>query len=262
MKKYGILLVDDELANLQKLRRTFLKEFQVYEAMSGEAALTLLRKRDVVAIITDQRMPGMSGVDLLRESLHICPGAIRIILTGYTEVEDLMDAINQGQVDRYITKPWDPFSLQHTLRQELERWELRKENRQLAKQLQKMNRQLETENVRLKQEVEWLRDTKTELVYSSRAMSELLELLDRVTPTNSTVLIQGETGTGKELLARYIHEHSPRRNQPFVAVNCGAIPADLVESSFFGHAKGAFTGATAAKKGLLPTCASGHLVSG
>ena len=257
--KHAILLVDDELANLQKLKRTFLEEFQVHEATSGEAALELLREREVVAIITDQRMPGMSGVEFLRESLQVRPEVIRIILTGYTEVEDLMDAINQGQVDRYITKPWDPFSLQHTLGQELERWELRKENRQLTKQLQEMNRQLEKENVLLKQEVELLRDTGTGLVYGSRAMSELLELLDRVVPTRSTVLIQGETGTGKELLARYIHEHSPRGEQAFVPVNCGAIPADLVESSFFGHAKGAFTGATEAKKGYFQLADRGTL---
>ena len=122
-ERYEILIVDDEPANLQKLKRTFVGEFVVHEASGAEAALLLLEKHKVAAIITDQRMPGMTGVELLERSLALNPDAVRIILTGYTDVEDLMDAINQGHVHRYITKPWDPFSLRETVRRELERWE-------------------------------------------------------------------------------------------------------------------------------------------
>ena len=249
--KHGILIVDDEVANLEKLRRTFVEEFRVYEATSGEQALSLLQKEPIAAIVTDQKMAGLSGVDLLRKSLEVSPDLVRIILTGYTEVDDLMDAINQGHVHRYITKPWEPFSLKQTIKQELERWALKKENEQLNQQLQVAYERLERENFKLKQEAELLKDSPRRLVYKSRSMHDLLGLLDRVVQTDSTVLIQGETGTGKELLARYIHDHSLRQENAFLAVNCGAIPSDLVESAFFGHKKGAFTGATEERKGYF-----------
>lgn len=258
-ERYSILIVDDEPANLQKLKRTFIGDFVVHEAGSGEEALRVLGEHKVAAIITDQRMPGMNGVELLERSLELNPEAVRIILTGYTDVDDLMDAINQGHVHRYITKPWDPFSLKETVRRELESWELKRENERLARELQSANEQLARENFRLKAEMEALGGGEVALVYASRAMDELLELLSKVVRTDSTVLIQGETGTGKELVARHVHEHSLRRAQPFVAVNCGAIPAELGESSFFGHRKGAFTGATSDRKGFFELADGGTL---
>ena len=133
--KQKLLVVDDEIANLEKLRRTFVDEFEVHGARSGEEARSLLKEITFSAIITDQRMPGMRGVDLLRESLQSNPEAVRVILTGYTEVDDLMDAINEGHVDSYVTKPWDPFSLKRAVKQELERRELKKQNQIHAEQL-------------------------------------------------------------------------------------------------------------------------------
>lgn len=259
MSKHEILIVDDEAANLQKLKRTFFAEYTVHEAKTGDEALGILREKPIVAVITDQRMPGMSGVNLLRQVREVRPDTIRIILTGYAEVEYLMDAINQGQVHRYITKPWEPVSLKETLRQEIERWELRKENEHLGEQLRLANEKLEKENFKLRQEIESMERPGKVLVYKSQQMVELMRLLDRVVPTNSTVLIQGETGTGKELLARYIHDQSPRADQPFVAVNCGAIPADLIESAFFGHRKGSFTGAIENRKGHFEVAHQGTL---
>ncbi len=258
-KNYQLLIVDDEVANLQKLRRTFVDEFQVFEAESGEEALAILKENTVAAIIADQRMPGMKGVDLLRQSLELNPDAVRIILTGYTEVEDLMDSINRGHVHRYITKPWEPFSLKQMVKHDLERWELKRENQHLAEQLSVANEQLQKENLRLKQHVDLLKNSGSRLIFKSQTMRELFKLVDRAVETDSTVLIQGETGTGKELLARYIHENSPRRHQAFVPVNCGAIPADLVESAFFGHKKGAFTGATENRKGYFELADEGTL---
>jgi serine phosphatase RsbU (regulator of sigma subunit) len=134
-EKPSLLIVDDEPANLQKLRRTFHEEFRVFEARSGDEALGLLRGQPFSAIITDQRMPGIRGVDLLRESLQWSPHAVRIILTGYTDVDDLMGAINDGQVHRYITKPWEPFSLRRTVLQDIEHRRLKLENRALTEQL-------------------------------------------------------------------------------------------------------------------------------
>ena len=257
--RHAILIVDDEKANLEKLRRTFIHDYRVYEAMSGVQAVELLKRYPMTAIIADQKMPEMSGIELLRLSQEISPDSVRVILTGYTHVEDLMDAINEGHVHRYITKPWDPKSLSQQLGHEIKNWELKQGKKQLAGKLKHVNRQLERENLKLKQEMEWLHPLEKRLVYKSNSMHELLKLLDRVAVTDSTVLIQGETGTGKELLARYIHEKSSRKDQAFVPVNCGAVPTELVESIFFGHKKGAFTGATGNKKGYFGLASKGTL---
>ncbi len=133
--KPRLLVVDDEPANLQKLKRTFLGDFEVCQAGSGAEALRRLKEQTFQVIITDQRMPGMSGVDLLRESLALSPRALRIILTGYSEAEDLMGAINEGQVHRYILKPWEPYSLRTTVLQDLELQRLREENAAINEQL-------------------------------------------------------------------------------------------------------------------------------
>lgn len=258
-ERLELLIVDDEPANLQKLKRTFIQDFIVHEALSGEEALELLKTHQVAAIITDQRMPGISGAELLKRSLEIRPDVVRVILTGYTEVEDLMGAINDGHVDRYVTKPWDPGSLREMVRRELERWQLKRENLRLARELEAANERLARENLRLQSEVAALGERRHRLVYRSRSMEQLLGLLDRVVKTDSTVLIQGETGTGKELLARYIHDGSLRAEQPFVPVNCGAIPRDLIESAFFGHRKGAFTGATEHRRGYFELANGGTL---
>ncbi len=124
--QYNLLIVDDEVSNLHKLRRTFFGDFRIFEALTGQDAIQLLRKQDVDVIITDQRMPETTGIDVLRESLLLQPEAVRIILTGYTEIDYLMNAINEGQVHRYITKPWEPFSLKRTVMQDLELVNLRR----------------------------------------------------------------------------------------------------------------------------------------
>ncbi len=130
----SLLIVDDELSNLQKLQRTFVSDFVIRQAQSGDEALTLLQSGPVDVIITDQKMAGMTGVELLSASLEWCPDARRIILTGYTEVDYLMDAINQGQVHRYITKPWQPFPLKQTVLQDLEHFQLKRQNKILEEQ--------------------------------------------------------------------------------------------------------------------------------
>ena len=133
--QYNLLIVDDEVSNLHKLRRTFFGDFRIFEALTGQDAIQLLQKQDVDVIITDQRMPETTGIDVLRESLLLQPEAVRIILTGYTEIDYLMDAINEGQVHRYITKPWEPFSLKQTVMQDLELVHLKREHRLLQEQL-------------------------------------------------------------------------------------------------------------------------------
>jgi two-component system response regulator HupR/HoxA len=257
-KKYELLLVDDELANLQKLQRTFMGQYGVHLAQSGEDALQILHKIPIDAIITDQKMPNMTGIEFLELSQKTYPNLVRIVLTGFTDVEDLIAAINTGKVHKYITKPWEPDNLRSAVHDALEKMELVRENEWLAKELQSANERLQTENTILRREVE-KQAFSNNIVYGSPEMENILRLLRRVTGTETTVLIQGETGTGKELIARFIHGESHRRDQIFIPVNCGAIPKDLVESEFFGHARGAFTGATQEKKGYFEIANGGTI---
>jgi two-component system, NtrC family, response regulator HupR/HoxA len=257
-RKYELLLVDDELANLQKLQRTFMGQYNVHLAQSGKAALELLQSAPMDAIITDQKMPDMTGIEFLEISQKTYPNLVRIILTGFTDVDDLIAAINTGKVHRYITKPWEPDDLRLAVQDSIEKMELVRENERLATELKLANEKLQTENIILRQEVEKQVHPKN-IIYGSPEMENILRLLRRVTGTETTVLIQGETGTGKELVARFIHGESNRRDQIFIPVNCGAIPKDLVESEFFGHARGAFTGATQEKKGYFEMANNGTI---
>jgi two-component system response regulator HupR/HoxA len=257
-KKYDLLLVDDELANLQKLQRTFMGQYGVHLAQSGEEALHILHTAPIDAIITDQKMPNMTGIEFLELSQKDYPNLVRIVLTGFTEVGDLIAAINTGKVHKYITKPWAPDDLRLTVQDALEKMELLRENERLATELQSANERLQTENIILRREVEKQALSQT-IVYGSPEMENILRLLRRVTGTETTVLIQGETGTGKELVARFIHRESNRSDQIFIPVNCGAIPKELVESEFFGHARGAFTGATQEKKGYFEMANGGTI---
>jgi len=257
-KKYALLLVDDELANLQKLQRTFMDQYDVHLAQSGEEALQILHKAPVDAIITDQKMPNMTGIEFLELSQKGFPNVVRIVLTGFTDVDDLIAAINTGKVHKYITKPWEPDDVRLAVQDALEKMELVRENERLATELRIANERLQTENAILRQEVEKQVFPKS-IIYGSPEMESILYLLRRVTGTETTVLIQGETGTGKELVARFIHAESTRRDQIFIPVNCGAIPKDLVESEFFGHSKGAFTGATQEKKGYFEMASGGTI---
>jgi two-component system, NtrC family, response regulator HupR/HoxA len=257
-KKYELLLVDDELANLQKLQRTFMGQYTVHLARSGEEALQVLQKAPIGAIITDQKMPGMTGIEFLELSQKSYPNLVRIVLTGFTEVDDLIAAINTGKVHRYITKPWEPEDVRLALQDSLEKMELMSENERLAIELKSANEKLQTENIILRQEVE-KQAFPQGIIYGSPEMENILRLLRRVTGTETTVLIQGETGTGKELVARFIHRESHRSSRIFIPVNCGAIPRDLVESEFFGHSRGAFTGATQEKKGYFEMADGGTI---
>ncbi|NLT67153.1 MAG: sigma-54-dependent Fis family transcriptional regulator [Acidobacteria bacterium] len=257
-KKYSLLLVDDELANLQKLRRTFMEQYSVHSAQSAAEALEILGRVAVDAIITDQRMPDMTGLELLETLQKSHPNLVRIVLTGFAEVSDLIAAINTGKVHKYITKPWEPDDLRLVVHDALEKMELIIENERLAAELKLANERLRTENIILRQEVEQQVFSKS-IIHGSPEMENILHLLRRVTGTGTTVLIQGETGTGKELIARFIHGESNRRDQIFIPVNCGAIPRELVESEFFGHSRGAFTGATQEKKGFFEMADGGTL---
>jgi two-component system response regulator HupR/HoxA len=258
MKRHGLLIVDDEKEILRSLALTFADDYKVFTASSGAEALHLLQAHDIALIIADQRMPAMTGVDLFEQVLRINPAIIRIILTGYTDTASLIEAINKGHIYQFITKPWERQELKITIRRALESYELTLENQRLLKELQAANERLQDENVFLKSKVN--RELRyADIIGQSQAMQRVFDRVNRVLDNIVTVLLTGETGTGKTLLARHIHHHGPRKDKLFIEQNCGAIPDDLLESELFGHKRGAFTGAVQDRKGLFEVADGGTL---
>jgi two-component system response regulator HupR/HoxA len=258
MKRYNLLIVDDEKDILRTLTLTFEEDYGVFTAQSGTEALRILEREDIALIVADQRMPEVTGVALLEKSISINPHIIRIILTGYTDTAALIQAINKGHIYQYVTKPWDRQELRIIVKRALESYELGIENQRLLKELQAANERLRDENVYLKKEIH--KDLQfNEIVGQSPAMHRVFDLVAKVISTNVTVLLTGETGTGKTLLARYIHHHGPRKDKLFVEQNCGALPESLLESELFGHKRGAFTGAVQDQKGLFEAADGGTI---
>jgi len=265
MGRYTLLFVDDEPEVLTSLRMAFEGSYRVLTAQSGREALELLRYEDVAVIVADQRMPGMTGAELLAEAQKVSPKSVRMVLTAYTDVSDLMSAINQGQIYRYILKPWEPEELEQEVKRAVELYsmavELERKQRELEeanKRLAEAQRRLEEENILLRREVA-RRYSFGEVVGESPEMKRILELAAKAATSSLTVLISGETGTGKELVAKVIHANGPRRDRPFLSVNCAALPEALLESELFGHRKGAFTGASEDRKGLFEAAGGGTL---
>ena len=251
VKRYPILVVDDEQDNLDAFRFNFRKTFDIITASGGAEALAVLAEREVAVVVTDQRMPRMTGVELLREVRVRQPDAVGIILTAFTDVDVLIEAINLGQVYRYITKPWDAKEVRGVLQYAIERFHLQRDNRRLAAQLAEYTGYL---NQQLHGEFDF-----GNIIGDSAPLREVLDKVEQVAPTNSTVLLRGETGTGKELVAHAIHINSPREQKPFVRVNCAALAPGVLESELFGHEKGSFTGALARRPGRFELADGGTL---
>ena len=235
-----LLLVDDESALREAIAERLTDHgFTVEQAACGEDAIARLSDFAFDIIVTDLRLPGVDGRAVLQAALERYPDIIVIIITGFGTVKDAVDAIKLGAAD-YITKPFQFDALLHVLSSALEQRQLRSENAYLRSQLE--------ERYRI-----------DGLVGRSTVMRNLFQLLETVAATSSTVLITGETGTGKELAARAIHHNSPRRNNRFVAINCSAIPETLLEAELFGHVRGAFTGAVGTRPGRLEQAHKGTL---
>jgi two-component system response regulator HupR/HoxA len=249
-RSYGILIVDDEAAILESLELTLGSDYRVHTAISGEVGLEILEREEIALIISDQVLPSMNGVEFLEKAIELNPRAIRMMLTGYADIGSLARAINEGRIYRFITKPWEPEELRITVKRALEAFELATENVQLAAALADANARLRAENVYLRREVE-RRYSFDQIIASSPAMDGVFDVMEKVAATDATVLIVGETGTGKDLVARAIHYSGPRKDARFVAQNCAALPDTLLESELFGHVRGAFTGAHADKRGLF-----------
>ncbi len=255
----AILVLDDEAASVNLLRITLGIDYEVYTATNGDRALRLLAEHPEIALaIIDQRMPEMTGSEFLHRVAQAYPDLVCIMLTGYADLEALIQAINAGSLYRYIAKPWDSNDLRITVRQGLERHRLAVENRRLQQELAAANQRLRLENTFLRREAHG-RYRFEELVGTSGALRRTLGLVERVVASDTTVLILGETGTGKELLARAIHYNGARADKPFLSENCGAIAPDLLTSELFGHRRGAFTGAHEDRAGLFELADGGTL---
>jgi two-component system response regulator HupR/HoxA len=257
-RPYGLLLVDDEIAILESLELTLGDAYRVFTATTGEHGLDLLEREDIALVIADQVMPTMSGVEFLELVNQRRPETIRMLLTGYADVGALVRAINDGRIYRYVQKPWEPDELRLDVKRALESYELARSNAELAKQLAEANEKLRSENLVLRREVE-RRYAFDQIVGQSPAMHRVFDVMEKVAQTDATVLLSGETGTGKDLVARAIHWAGARRNARFVAQNCGALPETLLESELFGHKRGAFTGAHQDKKGLFELADGGTI---
>ena len=254
----NILIVDDQREILNSLKRLFKNDFNIFVAQSGQQGLHLIRQKPFAVVVSDQRMPRMDGVTFLKEVKALQPEAIRILLTAYADIEATISAINQAQVFQYISKPFEPEEFKQILQNALQHYRLIQENKRLQKELAEANKRLLNENLILKQQVEQQLDL-GEFIGNSPEILRILKLVKKVMNTPTTVLLLGETGTGKELLAKIIHYNSNRKEHLFVAQNCAAIPDTLLQSELFGHAKGAFTGAVKDKKGLFELAHKGTI---
>ncbi len=236
-----ILLVDDEAAHLKTLERLFKKEgYQVSMASGGQEALDALREQTFNLVITDLKMPDIDGMDLLKLAPTLQPECEVILMTAFGTVERAVKGMKEGAYD-FVSKPIKRATILKAARQALEHQALVVENRQLRARLA----DLEEERT---------------IVGQSAVMKEAMDRVRQVAPSDATVLIQGESGTGKELIAEMIHRLSHRSDQPFVAVNCAALPESILESELFGYEKGAFTGANQRKIGRFEAADGGTLL--
>ena len=250
MMKPTILIVDDEQHILNSINRTLRHDYNVILSLDGDSALQILREQKISAILADQRMPGLNGSEFFREAIKIQPDATRVLITGYSDIEVVIKAVNDGQIYYYIEKPWEPDELKLIMQRAVERYDLVTKNKALLRELEIANQHLQIENIVLKKNVEEVYNF-SNIIGDSKAINNVFDLLKKIIPTNTTVLITGETGTGKELIARAIHYNGPRKDKLFAAQNCAALPDTLLESALFGHTKGAFTDAVSDKKGLF-----------
>jgi DNA-binding NtrC family response regulator len=240
MSGQHILVIDDEEV-MRDVLETLLTQagYRVSLAQDGAEGLALARKHSFDAAIVDVMLPGQSGIEVLEELRRTDADLVVLIITAFASVETALSAMKKGAFD-YVTKPFKHEEVLHILRNGLHQRRLQDENRELRTALRDQARF-------------------TEIVGKSPRMQQVFSLISQAAPSRSTILVVGESGTGKELVAKAIHANSPRADKPFIVVNSGSLPHDLLESNLFGHVKGAFTGAVYAKKGLFELADKGSL---
>jgi two-component system response regulator AtoC len=238
-----ILVVDDESSMRHMLQLVLEKEgYQVTETAEGGVALELLREEPFDVVLCDIRMPGLDGLSFLQEAVRLQAAPTFIMMSAYGTIDTAIECMKRGAYD-YVSKPFKPDEVVLALKKAEERFRLRQENLRLREELARTGAPSGTAGI----------------IYRSTAMAQVMTLIERVADSASSVLVTGETGTGKELVARALHGNSGRKEEPFLAVNCSAISSSLMESELFGHVKGAFTGADREKKGLFAAADGGTL---
>ncbi len=237
--KERILIIEDDEGVRQLLEDILTEEYDTASAQRGSEALNLLRDDSFSLMIVDLRLPDINGMDIIRQAKRISPHTVSLVITGYGSIESAVEATKLG-VYNYLTKPFSRDQLLFNVKGAIEHHHLLKENEDLRETIE---RTYALDNI----------------IGKSQAMLEVFDTIRKVADTDATVLITGESGTGKELIARAIHYNSARKKHPFIPINCGAIPQDLLESELFGHEKGAFTGAVSARQGRFERADKGTL---
>jgi len=237
---HKILVIDDEAIIREGLRQALTMEgFQVVAAQNGKVGMEKLQKDSFSVVISDLKMPIMGGIEVLKTISVLQPNVPVIIITGFATVDSAVDAMKNGAFE-YLTKPFLPDQI------------IEKVHAAVKKRLLNLESEVITESIPDETVAE-------SFIGKSEAMQKVFQRILQVAPTNSSVLITGESGTGKELVARAIHNNSPRKDEPFVAIDCNSLPENLLESELFGHVKGSFTGATQSKPGLFSVASGGSL---
>jgi two-component system response regulator HupR/HoxA len=257
MEEWTILIVDETPAARAALDQCLTTDYQVIQAGSAREALHRLEEQEVDVIISELRMADLTGLDLFMRSRVSQPEAIRILIADDTNFKDMVRVINEAAVYQFVPRPWHPDQLKLLVRRALESRELARRHRFLSRELKFADATLQKHHQEgiaglLKQSYEF-----DKMVFVSDRMLDVCNLARRAAATDLPILIQGETGTGKELLARALHQFSSRNNFPFLVQNCGALPDDLLHSELFGHKRGAFTGAVSDRLGLFPAADGG-----
>jgi len=256
-----VLIVDDEVRSLESLQRILVDDFEVKIAGSVQEAEVLLQKEWVQILLCDQRMPDTTGVEFLTRVREQWPDVIRMIISGYTDSEDIINALNDAGVYQYITKPWHPENLIPTLKNAAELFRLQRQNELLSIELKSSPRRLEETMARKRENLRDDFNCEDGIVRTPQScMNDVCDKVRRVSPYDISVLLTGESGTGKELAARALHYNSQRWDKPFVVENCAALPDELLESEMFGYKKGAFTGAIEDRTGLFERADGGTVL--
>jgi two-component system response regulator HupR/HoxA len=255
----GILVVDDELRSQEALRRTLEEEFDVLTAGNAEEALAVMTREMVQVILCDQRMPGMSGVEFLKQVREQWPEVVRLIISGYTDAEDIISSINDAGIYQFVLKPWQPDLLLATLRNAAELYAMQMQEQHLHLELRTaqpvLRRRVAVQRAAVQSANQFDRITRA----PDSPLNRVIDMAQKVAAYDIPMLITGESGSGKELVARAIHYGSSRGQASFVVENCGAVPDDLLESELFGHKRGAFTGAYAEHIGLFQQADGGTI---
>jgi len=256
----SILIIDDEVRSLESLDRILCDDFDVHTAENIKQAEKILQKEWIQVVLCDQRMPDATGVEFCQQIREEYPDVIRMIISGYTDSNDIIDAINKGGIYQFIAKPWHPNDVISKLKNAVELFRLQRENEQLAVELKLQPKTIAKAVLEKRKNLKAHYDWDFGIVRSPEScMNNVCDLVRSVAPYDVSVLLSGESGTGKELCARALHYNSPRQDNNFVAENCVALPDELLESELFGHKKGAFTGAIEDRVGLFERANGGTI---